>query len=291
MAAFIQIKSASVSSALTTLTFDAPVTAGNSIVVCIAKLNAAIALDSLTDDQSGSYSLVIHHADSGNRQIYQYVDIGAIGGTTTVTLDLAGIETFSWAIVEINAAGATSSAGDTSGNGTTHDAADVTNAIDDAIFVHAACANVGIDSPEVLTAGDGYTNRLQDGALYVQTKSVSAIETNDGSFTTGNARRFAHALAVYSGIAPPIVGTVIIGSNCTVTSSGTFAANMDAEVRTVHAPGSVFIGGNLAFPELATPPTAIAGMALVFAEDNGSGKTRLMVQFPTGSAQQLSIEP
>jgi hypothetical protein len=159
MAAFIQIKSASVSSALTTLTFDAPVTAGNSIVVCIAKLNSALGLDSLTDDHSGSYSLVIHHADSGNRQIYQYVDIGAIGGTTTVTLDLAGIETFSWAIIEINAAGATSSAGDTSGNGTTHDAADVTNAVDDAIFVHAACANVGIDLPETLTAGDGYTAR------------------------------------------------------------------------------------------------------------------------------------
>jgi hypothetical protein len=290
MAAFIQIKSASVSSALTTLTFDAPVTAGNSIVVCIAKLNAAIALDSLTDDHSGSYSLVIHHADSGNRQIYQYVDIGAIGGTTTVTLDLAGIETFSWAILEINAAGATSSAGDTSGNGTTHDAADVTNAVDDAIFVHAACANVGIDLPETLTAGDGYTNRLQDGALYVQTKSVSAIETNDGSFTTGNARRFAHALAVYSGIAPPIVGTVIIGSNCTVTSSGTFAANMDGETRTVHAPGAAFVS-HLAVPELATPPTAIAGLALIFAEDNGAGKLRLMCQFPTGSAQQLAIEP
>jgi hypothetical protein len=291
MPSFVQVKAASVSSALATLTFDAPVTAGNSIVVCIAKLNSAIALDALTDDQSGSYSLVIYHADSGSRQIYQYVDVGAAGGTTTVTLDLAGIETFSWAIVEMSAGPSTSSVGGTSGNGTTHQAANQSNVDDDALFLLASCANVGIDSPEVVTAGDGYTNRLQEGALYIQTKSVSALETNDGSFTTGNARRFAHALAVYGGLPDPIIGTVIIGANITVTSSGTVALNPDAETRTVHAPGSVFIGGNLAFPELATPPTAIAGLALVFAEDNGSGKTRLMVQFPTGSAQQLSIEP
>lgn len=31
--------------------------------------------------------------------------------------------------------------------------------------------------------------------------------------------------------------------------------------------------------------------AQIYAEDNGSGKTRLMVQFPTGSPVQIAIEP
>jgi hypothetical protein len=29
----------------------------------------------------------------------------------------------------------------------------------------------------------------------------------------------------------------------------------------------------------------------IYAEDNGSGKTRLMAKFPTGAAVQIAIEP
>jgi hypothetical protein len=37
-------------------------------------------------------------------------------------------------------------------------------------------------------------------------------------------------------------------------------------------------------------PDAVANTAIMWAEDNGAGKTRLMVQFPTGAAVQLAIE-
>lgn len=43
--------------------------------------------------------------------------------------------------------------------------------------------------------------------------------------------------------------------------------------------------------EQATAPAAKANKAVIYAEDNGSGKTRLMVKFPTGSAVQLAIQP
>ncbi|MCA9181774.1 MAG: hypothetical protein KDA51_09990, partial [Planctomycetales bacterium] len=43
--------------------------------------------------------------------------------------------------------------------------------------------------------------------------------------------------------------------------------------------------------EQASPPTSVADTAIIYAEDNGSGKTRLMVQFGTGAAQQIAIEP
>lgn len=43
--------------------------------------------------------------------------------------------------------------------------------------------------------------------------------------------------------------------------------------------------------ETATTPTPVADTAIVYSKDSGGGKTQLMVMFPTGAAQQLSIEP
>jgi hypothetical protein len=277
MASFVQVKAATVTSALTTLTFDSDVTAGNNVVICIAVLNNPLAIDAITDNNGDTYNLVLLHADSGNRQIYQYENPGAIGGPTTVTIDLGASSTFDWAIVELNAGPAESSVGAQSGNTTTHQAADRTNVLDDAIFLLASSANVGIDSPEVVTAGDGYTNRLQQGGLYIQTKAVSAVETNDGSFTTGNSRRFAHVLAVYGGIVPPVTGCVLF--------------SLDGDANTHNRSGEMKIAGSLALKELTTDPEAYANHAVLWAKDNGSGKTQLMVRFGTGASVQLAIEP
>jgi hypothetical protein len=38
-------------------------------------------------------------------------------------------------------------------------------------------------------------------------------------------------------------------------------------------------------------PTGTANKATIYAEDNGSGKTRLMAIFGTGASQQIAIEP
>jgi hypothetical protein len=43
--------------------------------------------------------------------------------------------------------------------------------------------------------------------------------------------------------------------------------------------------------EMTAPSAPAANKARIYAEDNGSGKTRLMVLFPTGAAQQIAIEP
>jgi len=48
---------------------------------------------------------------------------------------------------------------------------------------------------------------------------------------------------------------------------------------------------SVAFFEKGTPPAAVVNQAVMYSEDNGSGKTRLMVRFPTGAAVQLAIEP
>ena len=52
-----------------------------------------------------------------------------------------------------------------------------------------------------------------------------------------------------------------------------------------------YIAGSWVLDEQGSPPTGAADKAIIFAEDNGTGKTRLMVQFPTGTAVQLAIEP
>jgi hypothetical protein len=43
--------------------------------------------------------------------------------------------------------------------------------------------------------------------------------------------------------------------------------------------------------EIAAPAAPSANKARIYAEDDGTGKTRLMVVFPTGAAQQIAIEP
>jgi hypothetical protein len=50
-------------------------------------------------------------------------------------------------------------------------------------------------------------------------------------------------------------------------------------------------GGALNFLEQTAPAAPGANQAVIYAEDNGSGKTRLMVRFPTGAAQVLATEP
>lgn len=87
-----------------------------------------------------------------------------------------------------------------------------------------------------------------------------------------------------------ILGTFVCGAYGTVTSSLTFLANLDGVTRTVSAPGSMVVEGNIALPERPATPTAIPNTALLYTIDDGSGKTRLMVQFGTGAAIQLSIE-
>jgi hypothetical protein len=49
--------------------------------------------------------------------------------------------------------------------------------------------------------------------------------------------------------------------------------------------------GALQFTEQTAPAAGSTNTVRLYAEDNGSGKTRLMAIFPTGAAQQVAIEP
>jgi hypothetical protein len=50
-------------------------------------------------------------------------------------------------------------------------------------------------------------------------------------------------------------------------------------------------GGAAELIEVTAPAAPAADRVRIYAEDNGSGKTRLMARFATGAAQQIAIEP
>lgn len=48
--------------------------------------------------------------------------------------------------------------------------------------------------------------------------------------------------------------------------------------------------GALVLREMASAPAAVANAVVLFAQDNGAGKTQLMMKFPTGAAVPLGME-
>lgn len=52
-----------------------------------------------------------------------------------------------------------------------------------------------------------------------------------------------------------------------------------------------YMGRHTYVKETATTPTATPDTVIIYAKDNGSGKTQLMALFPTGAAVQIAIEP
>ncbi len=55
---------------------------------------------------------------------------------------------------------------------------------------------------------------------------------------------------------------------------------------------NVNVGGYIRFTREAVtvPPTPPEGECYIYLQDNGSGKTKLMVKFADGTANQLSIQ-
>jgi hypothetical protein len=75
-----------------------------------------------------------------------------------------------------------------------------------------------------------------------------------------------------------------------------FAGNPDAAfqrtaVSVVALTNATTGGASMQMTEMTAPAAPAANSVRIYAEDNGSGKTRLMARFATGAAQQLAIEP
>jgi hypothetical protein len=87
-----------------------------------------------------------------------------------------------------------------------------------------------------------------------------------------------------------IVGSHVIGADGTVDTSRTGLINLDGVTRTVSGSGIEFIGASLGMIEQATAPAGQANMGMLYTEDDGSGKTRLVIKFGTGAAIVIATE-
>ncbi|KKN57462.1 hypothetical protein LCGC14_0561740 [marine sediment metagenome] len=81
-------------------------------------------------------------------------------------------------------------------------------------------------------------------------------------------------------------------------TNGSAAAKMTIDsvgrvgLGTVTPPSRLTVGaGAIEGSEMTDPTAGAANTYRIFAEDNGAGKTRLMVRFASGAAQQIAIEP
>lgn len=123
----------------------------------------------------------------------------------------------------------------------------------------------------------------------------ASLHTSDSTNLYGTGK-FNSEVAV--GVSFPAIHVLMRG-----TPSGTERAikvtngpTYTTEVFTVDFNGNI-TAGNLSatsfmqLVEMTAPVAPSANGVRIFAEDNGSGKTRLMARFATGSAVQIAIEP
>jgi hypothetical protein len=86
------------------------------------------------------------------------------------------------------------------------------------------------------------------------------------------------------------VGTTMALSPDSPSAPDCYITRVAAGITGIRA-GSTSAGGALSFVEQTSPAAPATNGVYVFAEDNGSGKTRLMARFATGATQQIAIEP
>ncbi len=135
-----------------------------------------------------------------------------------------------------------------------------------------------LNGSKVLTTGGTLT---YNGTTLAVTGSISATGTvtaQDFEIPGDNFIRSSNGGAVSSGfLLKGSTGEIIPYFGTTPFGSWTGAG--------------LAVGGYFAGTEQTAPAAPAANGYRMFAQDNGAGKTQLMVIFATGAAQQIAIEP
>lgn len=154
---------------------------------------------------------------------------------------------------------------------------------------------VYINSQQALTQG---VNSLTLGqATYFTTLTYGNGSTLNHKFVAGNvgigtttpSARF-HAVATTEQVRIGYDASNYISFTVGSTGGVTLSNTGSASVPWIFS-GAVKTSGFIEGQEMIAPAAPAANGYRVYAEDDGSGKTRLMVKFATGAAQQIAIEP
>jgi hypothetical protein len=162
----------------------------------------------------------------------------------------------------------------------------------------------------IVLVGDAANTLAQRNGTNAQTLRVYNTFTDASNYERGSMRWNTNILQIGTEAA----GTGTVRSVQVVAGSTSYFFNAD-EVAVFPATGSLQFNGRariaspalgivrltehnganagaLELPEWAAAPAAPATNSVrIYAEDNGSGKTRLMARFATGAAVQIAIEP
>ena len=114
----------------------------------------------------------------------------------------------------------------------------------------------------------------------------------DGSaFTSGAAVLIEADAAVSSGIVPGRVRIRTANSSGTLTDALYINSSQQVGLGVSPAARLDVDTGSIRLAERSTPSAPAANAVLLYADDNGAGKTRLMALFSSGAAQQVAIQP
>jgi hypothetical protein len=169
---------------------------------------------------------------------------------------------------------------------------------------------VSTGTPDLILARDAANALAQRNGVNAQAFRVYNTFTDASNYERGVLRWNTNILQIGTEAA----GTGTVRSVQVVAGSTSYFFNAD-EVAVFPATGSLQFNGRariaspalgivrltehngtnagaLELPEWAAAPAAPAtNNVRIYAEDNGSGKTRLMARFATGAAVQIAIEP
>lgn len=146
------------------------------------------------------------------------------------------------------------------------------------------------------TTSDGASQlaNLKVGGTSKFSVRKDGVVTASQAYYSGSGVNLGAILGSLSGTAT--VGTVSGGKIGFSSDASFVAAGLDTTFQRVAA-GIIGVrngttgGAALSFVEQTAPSAPATNGVYIYAEDNGSGKTRLMALFPTGAAQQIAIEP
>jgi len=160
------------------------------------------------------------------------------------------------------------------------------------VVLRSVAGNVRVDAADIVDIMDppGFSIESALGSLHLGNASTSGEFT---PYILGKPSDSARSITIICAIDPADdTGTKPCFTFDARQDDGTVLATRPiAELRN-NGTSVLEIGteGSLDAIETTSAPAAVASMARIFAEDNGGGKTRLMVQFQTGSAVQIGIE-
>jgi hypothetical protein len=132
-------------------------------------------------------------------------------------------------------------------------------------------------SKDANTLGMAFRNSSANG--YTEFNIINDTQDDTHYATLGVAGTTAGSFA----------NSLFLRANTGLTNFYLIVANTAGDIKIRNADASA--GAALNFLEQTAPSAPSSNQVVLYAEDNGSGKTRLMARFASGAAQQVAIEP